>query len=38
VVYDLGENMAGWPEIMVLGLRGGVVRLLPGELLDANGW
>jgi hypothetical protein len=36
-VYDLGENMAGWPEIMVLGLRGGVVRLLPGELLDSNG-
>jgi hypothetical protein len=36
-VYDLGENMAGWPEIEVLGMRGGVVRLLPGELLDANG-
>ncbi|MGP8260384.1 MAG: family 78 glycoside hydrolase catalytic domain [Acidobacteriaceae bacterium] len=36
-VYDLGENMAGWPEIEVSGLRGDVVKMLPGELLDANG-
>jgi len=36
-VYDLGENMAGWPEIEVSGARGDSVRLLPGELLDANG-
>jgi hypothetical protein len=36
-VYDLGENMAGWPEIEVTGARSGVVKLLPGELLDANG-
>ena len=36
-VYDLGENMAGWPEIEVTGARGDAVKLLPGELLDANG-
>jgi hypothetical protein len=36
-VYDLGENMAGWPEIEVTGARGDSVKLLPGELLDANG-
>ena len=36
-VYDLGENMAGWPEIEVTGARGDVVKMLPGELLDGNG-
>jgi hypothetical protein len=36
-VYDLGENMAGWPEIEVTGARGDSVKVLPGELLDANG-
>lgn len=36
-VYDLGQNFAGWPEIAVHGHRGDVVRLLAGELLDANG-
>ena len=36
-VYDLGENMAGWPEIEVSGARGDVVKMLPGELLDGNG-
>ncbi len=36
-VYDMGENMAGWPEIEVSGARGDSVRLLPGELLDAQG-
>ena len=36
-VYDLGQNMAGWPEIEVSGARGDVVKILPGELLDANG-
>ena len=36
-VYDLGQNMAGWPEIEVRGARGDVVKMLPGELLDANG-
>jgi hypothetical protein len=36
-VYDLGENMAGWPEIEVKGARGTSVKLTPGELLDADG-
>jgi hypothetical protein len=36
-VYDLGQNMAGWPEIEVQGGRGDSIRLLPGELIDATG-
>jgi hypothetical protein len=36
-VYDLGQNLAGWPEIAVTGPRGASIRLTPGELLDANG-
>ncbi len=36
-VYDLGQNFAGWPEIAVTGPRGASIRLIPGELLDANG-
>jgi hypothetical protein len=36
-VYDLGQNFAGWPEIAVTGPRGASFRLIPGELLDANG-
>jgi hypothetical protein len=36
-VYDLGQNLAGWPEIAVAGPRGATIRLTPGELLDANG-
>ncbi|HEX6774126.1 MAG TPA: family 78 glycoside hydrolase catalytic domain, partial [Acidobacteriaceae bacterium] len=37
VVYDLGQNFAGWPEITVHGHRGDQIKLLPGELLDSNG-
>jgi alpha-L-rhamnosidase len=37
-VYDLGENFAGWPEIAVHGLRGSSIKLIAGELLDANGF
>jgi len=37
-VYDLGQNFAGWPEIAVSGAAGTSVRMLPGELLDANGF
>lgn len=37
-VYDLGENFAGWPEIAVTGQRGDTVKLIPGELLGANGF
>ncbi|MDR3745821.1 MAG: family 78 glycoside hydrolase catalytic domain [Acidobacteriaceae bacterium] len=36
-VYDLGQNMAGWPEIEAQGTRGDSIRLLPGELVDATG-
>ncbi len=36
-VYDLGENFSGWPVIAVRGAAGRTVRLLPGELLDAEG-
>jgi alpha-L-rhamnosidase len=36
-VYDLGQNFSGWPEITASGEEGASVRLLPGELLDANG-
>ena len=37
-VYDLGQNFAGWPEIEVSGQRGSSVKLVAGELLDANGF
>ncbi len=36
-VYDLAQNMAGWPEIEVRGERGAQVKLIAGELLDKNG-
>ncbi len=36
-VYDLGQNMSGWPLINVSGTAGTVVKLTPGELLDAKG-
>jgi alpha-L-rhamnosidase len=36
-VYDLGQNMAGWPEISVSGVRGSSVKLIAGELLAADG-
>lgn len=38
LVYDLGQNMSGWPAIEVEGARGGTVTLKPGELLDAHGF
>jgi len=37
VVYDLGRNFSGWPQVTVTGPPGAVVKLIPGELLDANG-
>lgn len=37
IVYDLGQNFAGWPEIAVSGLAGATVKLIPGELLNADG-
>ncbi len=36
-VYDLGQNMSGWPAITVRGPAGSKVRLLAGELLSADG-
>jgi hypothetical protein len=36
-VYDLGRNFSGWPEIKVQGHAGDTIRMLPGELEDANG-
>ncbi len=37
IVYDLGHNFAGWPEIRVHGPRGARVTLTCGELLDDKG-
>ena len=37
VVYDFGQNFAGWPAISVTGRAGAVVKLIPGELLDKSG-
>jgi alpha-L-rhamnosidase len=36
-VYDLGQNMSGWPQIAVRGPRGASVKIVPGELLDPQG-
>ena len=36
-IYDLGENVSGWPNIRVDGHAGDTVRILPGELLDSGG-
>ena len=36
-VYDLGQNMSGWPQIAVRGPRGTAVKIIPGELLDSHG-
>ena len=36
-VYDLGQNMSGWPGITVSGPAGSTIKLVPGELLDRNG-
>jgi hypothetical protein len=37
LVYDLGQNFAGWPAITVSGHAGSVVTLVPGELLNSDG-
>ncbi|MCC6697652.1 MAG: family 78 glycoside hydrolase catalytic domain [Candidatus Hydrogenedentes bacterium] len=36
-VYDLGQNMSGRPVLRVQGPRGSIVKMTPGELLDAEG-
>jgi alpha-L-rhamnosidase len=37
LVYDLGQNFAGWPEITASGREGSVIKLIPGELLNPDG-
>ena len=37
LVYDLGQNFAGWPAISVAGPAGTQVKLTPGELLNNDG-
>ena len=37
LVYDLGQNFAGWPAITVEGTAGASIKLIPGELLNADG-
>jgi hypothetical protein len=37
VVYDFGQNFAGWPAIDLRGPAGTVVRMTPGELLKSDG-
>ena len=37
VVYDLGQNFAGWPRITASGPAGAEIRMTPGELLDSAG-
>jgi alpha-L-rhamnosidase len=37
LVYDLGQNFSGWPQIKVSGHSGDRLKLIPGELLDASG-
>jgi alpha-L-rhamnosidase len=37
LVYDLGQNFAGWPAITVSGPAGATVKLIPGELLNEDG-
>jgi hypothetical protein len=36
LVFDLGQNFSGWPQIKVSGHSGDKVKLIPGELLDAS--
>jgi hypothetical protein len=36
-VYDLGQNISGWPEIVVRGRRGAKIEITAGELLDVDG-
>ncbi len=37
LVYDLGQNLAGWPRISVRGQAGDTVKLTAGELLNPDG-
>jgi hypothetical protein len=37
LIYDLGQNFAGWPAITAQGRAGATIKLIGGELLDENG-
>lgn len=37
LVFDLGQNISGWPQITVRGPAGATVKILPEELLDERG-
>lgn len=37
LVYDLGQNFAGWPAITLTAAAGTTVKLIAGELLNADG-
>ena len=37
IVYDLGQNFAGWPAVTLSGPVGATVKLIPGELLNSDG-
>jgi hypothetical protein len=37
IVYDFGQNFAGWPRVRVKGPAGTVLKLTPGELLKPDG-
>ena len=37
VVYDLGQNFAGWPRVTVDGQSGAIVKMICGELLNSDG-
>ena len=37
VVYDLGQNFAGWPKVTVEGAAGATVKMICGELLNQDG-
>ena len=37
-VYDLGQNFSGWPEIEVSGQSGTQLKMVAGELLNAQGF
>lgn len=36
-VYDLGQNLSGWPKITVRGPAGATLKLIGAELLDKDG-
>jgi hypothetical protein len=36
-IYDLGQNFAGWPAIVAEGPAGARIKMIPGELLNAEG-